>query len=70
MEPTERKACSFERIYFSRGSDTEIYKERKMLGKLIFPEVLRHIDNDIQNTVFSYIPNTAETSFFWDGRIC
>lgn len=64
LEPTERKACSFERIYFSRGSDAEIYKERKMLGKLIVPEVLRHIDNDIQNTVFSYIPNTAETSFF------
>ena len=64
LEPTERKACSFERIYFSRGSDAEIYKERKMLGKLIVPEVLRHIDNDIENTVFSYIPNTAETSFF------
>lgn len=63
LEPTERKACSFERIYFSRGSDTEIYKERKMLGKLIVPEVLKHIDNDIENTVFSYIPNTAETSF-------
>ena len=64
LEPTERKACSFERIYFSRGSDAEIYKERKMLGKLIVPEVLRHIDNDIENTVFSYIPNTAETAFF------
>ena len=63
LEPTERKACSFERIYFSRGSDTEIYKERKMLGKLIVPEVLKQIDNDIENTVFSYIPNTAETSF-------
>ncbi len=64
LEPTARKACSFERIYFSRGSDAEIYKERKMLGKLIVPEVLRHIDNDIKNTVFSFIPNTAETSFF------
>ena len=64
LEPTARKACSFERIYFSRGSDAEIYKERKMLGKLIVPEVLEHIDNDIKNTVFSYIPNTAETSFF------
>ena len=64
LEPTARKACSFERIYFSRGSDAEIYKERKMLGKLIVPEVLKHIDNDIKNTVFSFIPNTAETSFF------
>ena len=64
LAPTARKACSFERIYFSRGSDAEIYKERKMLGKLIVPEVLKHIDNDIKNTVFSFIPNTAETSFF------
>ena len=64
LEPTVRKACSFERIYFSRGSDAEIYKERKMLGKLIVPEVLKHINNDIKNTVFSFIPNTAETSFF------
>ena len=64
LEPKARKACSFERIYFSRGSDAEIYMERKMLGKLIVPEVLEHIDNDIKNTVFSYIPNTAETSFF------
>ena len=64
LEPTVRKACSFERIYFSRGSDAEIYKERKMLGKLIVPEGLKHIDNDIKNTVFSFIPNTAETSFF------
>ena len=64
LEPTVRKACSFERIYFSRGSDAEIYKERKMLGKLIVPEVLKHIDNNIKNTVFSFIPNTAETSFF------
>ena len=64
LEPTERKACSFERIYFSRGSDKEIYQERKKLGKLVFPEILKSIDNDLQNTVFSYIPNTAETSFF------
>jgi amidophosphoribosyltransferase len=63
-EPLERKACSFERIYFSRGSDAEIYKERKMLGKLLFPEIMKSIDNDIDNTVFSYIPNTAETSFY------
>ena len=60
----EKKACSFERIYFSRGSDASIYKERKNLGKYVFPEVLKSINNDIENTVFSYIPNTAETSFF------
>lgn len=64
LEPLERKACSFERIYFSRGSDAEIYQERKMLGKLLIPKVLEAIDNDTKNTVFSYIPNTAETSFF------
>ena len=64
IEPLERKACSFERIYFSRGSDAEIYQERKLLGKLIMPKVLKSIDNDITNSVFSYIPNTAETSFF------
>ena len=64
LEPTERKACSFERIYFSRGSDKEIYQERKMLGKLVFPQILKAIDGDLANTVFSYIPNTAETSFF------
>lgn len=59
-----KKACSFERIYFSRGSDAEIYQERKELGRLVFPQVLESIDNDTDNTVFSYIPNTAETSFF------
>ncbi len=64
LEPTERKACSFERIYFSRGSDKEIYEERKELGKLIFPKILTAINNDLKKTVFSYIPNTAETSFF------
>ncbi|APU09983.1 amidophosphoribosyltransferase [Cellulophaga lytica] len=64
LEPVERKACSFERIYFSRGSDKEIYKERKELGKLLFPQILESIDGDIKNTVFSYIPNTAETSFY------
>jgi amidophosphoribosyltransferase len=62
--PLLKKACSFERIYFSRGSDAEIYKERKALGKLIFPSVLKAIDSDTDNTVFSYIPNTAETSFY------
>ncbi len=63
LAPVERKACSFERIYFSRGSDAEIYRERKLLGKLIVPEVLKTVDFDIKNTVFSFIPNTAETSF-------
>lgn len=59
-----KKACSFERIYFSRGSDSVIYEERKNLGKLVLPDVLKAINNDTDNTVFSYIPNTAETSFF------
>ncbi len=58
------KSCSFERIYFSRGSDAEIYQERKNLGKLVMPQVLDAIDLDTDNSVFSYIPNTAETSFF------
>jgi amidophosphoribosyltransferase len=64
LAPTVKKACSFERIYFSRGSDAEIYQERKNLGKLILPSVLKAIDQDTDNTVFSYIPNTAETSFY------
>ena len=63
-EPGIKKSCSFERIYFSRGSDASIYKERKNLGKYVFPQVLKSIDSDIANTVFSYIPNTAETSFY------
>ncbi len=63
-EPLTKKACSFERIYFSRGSDSDIYKERKMLGKLVFPKIVEKIKGDIKNTVFSYIPNTAETSFY------
>ncbi len=64
IAPTVKKACSFERIYFSRGSDAEIYQERKNLGKLILPAVLESIEDDTDNTVFSYIPNTAETSFY------
>ena len=64
ITPTIKKACSFERIYFSRGSDAEIYQERKHLGKLILPTVLEAIDYDTDNSVFSYIPNTAETSFY------
>jgi len=63
-EPLERKACSFERIYFSRGNDQGIYNERLELGKRVFPKVLKSIDYDVKNTVFSYIPNTAEVSYF------
>ena len=63
LEATEKKACSFERIYFSRGSDEDIYKERKALGKYVFNRVYDAIDGDLFNSVFSYIPNTAETSF-------
>jgi amidophosphoribosyltransferase len=64
LEPLERKSCSFERIYFSRGSDAEIYQERKELGRLVMPKVLKAIDYDTENSVFSFIPNTAETSFY------
>ena len=64
MDQLPKKSCSFERIYFSRGSDASIYQERKMLGKYIFPKVLEAIDSDISNSVFSYIPNTAETSYY------
>ncbi|MGA9237815.1 amidophosphoribosyltransferase [Robiginitalea sp.] len=63
LKPKDRKACSFERIYFSRGNDREIYEERKELGRLLFPQLLKTINGDIRRTVFSYIPNTAETSF-------
>lgn len=63
-EPLERKACSFERIYFSKGSDTEIYQERKMLGKLLVPQVLKAVDYDMDRTVFSFIPNTADVAFY------
>ncbi len=64
IEPVEKKACSFERIYFSRGSDKEIYNERKQLGSLLFPQILKAIEYDLENSVFSYIPNTAEVSFY------
>jgi amidophosphoribosyltransferase len=60
----EKKSCSFERIYFSRGNDPNIYQERKQLGRLLVPQVLRAINFDLKNTVFSYIPNTAETAFY------
>lgn len=62
--PAERKACSFERIYFSRGNDFDIYNERKMLGDLVVPQIMESIDHDLDNSVFSFIPNTAETSFY------
>jgi amidophosphoribosyltransferase len=62
-EPKEKKACSFERIYFSRGTDKDIYQERKKLGKALAPSILRSIDYDLENTVFSYIPNTAAVAF-------
>jgi len=64
IAPVEKKACSFERIYFSRGSDKEIYNERKQLGSLLFPQILKSIEYDLENSVFSYIPNTAEVSFY------
>ncbi len=63
MEPLPKKACSFERIYFSRGTDRDIYLERKMLGKMLGNSVLEAIDYDLKNTVFSYIPNTASVAF-------
>ncbi|MDR1738746.1 MAG: amidophosphoribosyltransferase [Candidatus Symbiothrix sp.] len=64
QEAKNVKPCSFERIYFSRGSDRDIYQERKMLGKLLLQPILKAIDNDLANTVFSFIPNTAEVAFF------
>ena len=63
-EPTQRLSCSFERIYFSRGSDVEIYQERKELGRLLCQSILPAVDNDLRNTVFSFIPNTAEVAFY------
>ena len=64
MEPKERKSCSFERIYFSRGTDKEIYAERKKLGELMVPQILDAIHDDVENAVFSFIPNTAEVAFY------
>ena len=64
IEPRENRACSFERIYFSRGNDPDIYNERKRLGELLIPQVFNAIDNDLKNTIFSYIPNTSETCFY------
>jgi len=62
--PQERKSCSFERIYFSRGSDRDIYRERRKLGELLVPQVLKAIDHDLENSVFSFIPNTAEIAYY------
>tara|TARA_B100001115_G_C15831846_1_gene415290 strand:+ start:50 stop:1948 length:1899 start_codon:yes stop_codon:yes gene_type:complete len=64
QEPKNKLSCSFERIYFSRGSDKDIYEERKKLGQNVCPQVLGAIENDLKNSVFSYIPNTAEVSFY------
>ncbi|OIQ37506.1 MAG: amidophosphoribosyltransferase [Bacteroidetes bacterium MedPE-SWsnd-G1] len=64
LEQLPKKSCSFERIYFSRGSDADIYQERKNLGKNVFPQILKSINDDVENSVFSFIPNTAETSFY------
>jgi amidophosphoribosyltransferase len=64
LEPKEKKACSFERIYFSRGTDRDIYLERKKLGELLTNDILKAINNDLKHTVFSFIPNTAETAFY------
>ena len=63
-QPLEQKSCSFERIYFSRGSDADIYRERKQLGRLLCPQILSAVNNDLENTVFSFIPNTAEVAFY------
>ena len=62
--PHKLSACSFERIYFSRGSDADIYRERKQMGKLLIPSILKAIDYDVEHTVFSFIPNTAEVAFY------
>lgn len=64
LAPMPRRSCSFERIYFSKGSDADIYQERKKLGRLLIPQILKEIDYDLENTVFSYIPNTAEAAYF------
>lgn len=64
LEPGSLKSCSFERIYFSRGSDKDIYKERKKLGRSLLPQILKEVDYDLDHTVFSYIPNTAEVAYY------
>jgi amidophosphoribosyltransferase len=62
--PYEKRACSFERIYFSRGSDQDIYRERKKLGELLTPQIVEAVEDDLENSVFSFIPNTAESAFY------
>ncbi len=64
LEPGDKKSCSFERIYFSKGNDKDIYRERRMLGKLLAPHILKSLNYDVENTVLSYVPNTAATSFY------
>ncbi|MBQ3688523.1 MAG: amidophosphoribosyltransferase [Bacteroidales bacterium] len=64
IQPKEKKSCVFERIYFSRGSDIDIYKERKALGEMLREPILKAVDYDVKNTVFSFIPNTAEVAFY------
>src|SRR5690606_9436421 len=64
LAPREKKSCSFERIYFSRGSDAEIYRERMQLGRNLADKVLDAVDNDLKNTIVSFIPNTAEIAFY------
>ena len=64
LEPKNYAACSFERVYFSRGSDCDIYRERKELGRQLVPAILKAVDNDIDHTVVSFIPNTAESAFY------
>ncbi len=68
-EPRPQSPCSFERIYFSRGNDATIYENRKALGEMLVPQVLDAVGNDLENTVVSFVPNTAETAFygFMDG---
>ena len=63
-EPLEKRACSFERIYFSRGSDRDVYRERIALGRSVCPAILEAVDHDLENTVFCFIPNTAEVAFY------
>ena len=64
LEPKTLSACSFERVYFSRGSDRDIYHERKEMGRRLVPDILKAINYEVENTVFSYIPNTAESAYY------
>jgi amidophosphoribosyltransferase len=64
LAPKEKMSCTFERIYFSKGNDKDIYRERRELGRLLAPMILKRLDYDVENSVFSYIPNTASTCFY------